>query len=320
MRDQAIEEEAPNKVDSDASKPLPSSSEISKAAEAAAQNVNQIASFSDQLSAQLRKHLERSTNSWDQIRLGLEKHSEALKELNQLYSRGLGGVAEEIAAQQSDMQSAFSSLSKIPMRDFVQQMNATNAQFAQTLSSLSIDLARAFEGVDISALEVALGHELEQRTEDLEETTTEQTVSAFIIELYVAVHNRLPAGTISREAILMMILSVVLTVYQVESSSKDTQRIVEELQEVQRVIQKEHSTSNKRPLPDSDEQTFIATTTLNLRTHPSTDAPKEMEIGYNQEVEVIKREGDWAYVNFHDDVEDIPRSGWVHTDYLKRAI
>jgi len=314
-----MEEEDPNKADSDASKPLSANSETSEAAKAAAQNINQLASVSHQLSAQLRTQLQRSASSWDQIRRGLAKHAEALNELNQLYSRSLGEVVEEIAAQQVNVQSAFSSLSKIPIGDFAQQLNASNAQFAQALSSLSIDVARTLEGVDISALEEALRQELEERREDLEESATEQTVSAFIVEIYFEVYHRLPSGTISKEAILMMILSVILTVYQVESSSKDTQRIIEEVQEVRRVIKKEHPTLYERPSTEGEAEAFIVTTDLNLRTRPSTDAPIEMEIGYNQEVEVVKRKRDWAYVKFYDEVEDIPRSGWVHTKYLKEA-
>lgn len=314
-----MEEEEPNKDDNDAAERLPASSEISEAAKTAAQNINQLASVSHQLSAQLRTQLQRSASSWTQIRRGLAKHPEALNELTQFYSRSLGEVAEEIAAQQVNIQSAFSSLSSISMQDFAQQLNASNAQFAQALSSLSIDVARAFEGVDISALEEALRQELEERREDLEESATEQTVSAFIVEIYVSVYQRLPSGTISKEAILMMILSVILTVHQVESSSKDTQRIIEEFQEVRRVIQKEHPTLSERPSTEGDAEALIVTTDLNLHTRPSTDAPVEMEIGYNQEVEVVKRKGDWAYVKFYDDVEEIPRSGWAYTKYLKEA-
>ena len=314
-----MEEEKSSKTDRNESDEHPVKPDVSEVAKSAVHNIDQLASISDQLSAGLRKQLQLSRSSFEQIQRGITKHAEALSNLNKIYSRSFAEVAEDVAAQQAEMQSAFASLSRIPMEDFARQLETSNAQFAQALSSLSIDVARVFEDVDISALEKALQSELKERREDFEESAAEQAVSDFIVETYLGVYQRLPSGTVSKEAILMMILSVVLTVHQVESSSKDAHRIVEEFQEVRRVIQEEHPNVSGGDSVGNDSHLFVVTTELNLRTEPSTDAPKEITIGYNQEVEVVRREEEWAYVEFYDDVEEIPRLGWVHTEYLEPA-
>lgn len=294
-------------------KPVPP--EFSEAALTAAENINQLTSMSDQLAAQLQQQLQSIEGSMSQIRRGLDQHLKSLDRIEEIYADSFSQVIEQAALQRSEIQSAFESLNNLPMENFARRLKTSEAQFAQALSSLSIDVARAFEGVDVSALEEALQRELEQRREDLEESTAEQSVSEFIVEVYFGVYRRLPSNTISRETILTIILTVFLTVYQVESSSQDAHQITGELQEIQRVIKEEHSILSE---DDSGEQElFVVTTELNLRAKPSTEATSEMTIGYNQEVELVKRREEWAYVMFYDDVKEMPRSGWVHTEYIE---
>jgi len=311
-----MDEEEPDELGERAdSGQKPVQPEFSEAAQAAAQNINQLTSMSDQLAAQLQQQLQSMEGSMSQIRRGLAQHAKSLDRIEKIYADSFSKVIEQASFQRSEIQSAFESLSNLPLENFAQRLKTSEEQFAQALSSLSIDVARAFEGVDISALEEALQRELKQRREDLEESTAEQTVSEFVVEIYFGVYQRLPSDTVSKETILMMILTVLLTVYQVESSSQDAQQITEELQEVQRVIKEEHP--NLSESGSTESKVFVVTTALNLRTQPSTDAPKEITIGYNQRVEMIKQKGEWAYVKFYDDVEEIPRLGWAYTEYLE---
>jgi len=309
-----MEEEGTEGIgNSDDSAQFPVETDLNEAARVAAENIHQIVSMSEQLSAQLRAPLQSILESRDELQRSFAKHAESLERMNRLYARSFAEVAEEVSVQQRSIQAAFSSLNTIPLEDFAHQLETSRTQFSKVFSSL-LDIARSLEGVDISALRKALQEELQERREDIEEPATEESVSAFIIQIFFGAFQRLPSGTISNDAIITIIFMVILTVYQVQSSSDDAKRRLDEIQEIKKVIQERHS-----PSPEDSAQEFTVTTDLNLRTNPSTDAPVEMVIGYNQVVEVVERHQEWAYVKFYDNVEGIPRLGWVHTKYLDRA-
>jgi len=65
------------------------------------------------------------------------------------------------------------------------------------------------------------------------------------------------------------------------------------------------------------KETYVVLETVRLRNEPTTKSPIIGLLYPNQKVTLIKDQGKWIYITYSDNIEGIPKMGWVCKEFLR---
>ena len=227
--------------------------------------------------------------------------------------RSIANITKGLDKQGLNLAEAIGSLSRRNanmLRDLIPSQSDQLKQFA----SFSAELSTLFRSSNARALSEALRHNYDYSISEVEsENDGELTPSALeFIWLWVIRTLADAKITIDPNLVLTLIVMIVLHFHALESSpSRDDIVDLGDRIELALALSESPVTENE------GGQRFVTQGRLNLRSEPSTTAQVILTMGINQVVEVSREDGNWCYVSFEDHVDNVPRHGWVHRDYLK---
>ena len=124
-------------------------------------------------------------------------------------------------------------------------------------------------------------------------------------------------GWISAEGLLQLFFAFTLYVIS-QASAMDSDEAL-----MKKVSQLENSFIEKIALllPDKQDDKnatyYIVNRTVQLHTESSTKSPFLGFLYPNQRVKLVKRKSKWIYIEYFDNLNGIPKMGWVYKKYLK---
>jgi hypothetical protein len=121
----------------------------------------------------------------------------------------------------------------------------------------------------------------------------------------------------------MMILTIVIAAiqmymahhYSVQSSVSNNQ-LIDALNQLEDTI---HGFPNEKFVSEQGSAAHVIIREAPLRQNPNGKATQLSKLYPNQEVQVIKRVKEWAYVSFYDNLEGIPKMGWVSIRHVRQV-
>jgi len=128
--------------------------------------------------------------------------------------------------------------------------------------------------------------------------------------------NELPKSWVSFEGMIQLFFAFAFLIYSQSAALDSEDNILERMKELEANLINQISLL----IPETEEESkiyYIVKRTVNLRANSSTKSPVLGVLYPNQRVELIERKSKWIYVEYFDNLNGIPRMGWVYKKYLK---
>jgi hypothetical protein len=126
-------------------------------------------------------------------------------------------------------------------------------------------------------------------------------------------------------AIMLAILFHLHSIQMNYQSSKETQKALESVESNligQIYVLQKQVQDLQNDLVDEEldlKVEYVVIRAINLRTQSNTDIDSHIiSVLYpNQKVELLKRNKKWIYVGYFDEIDGVPKTGWVYKKYLR---
>lgn len=143
-----------------------------------------------------------------------------------------------------------------------------------------------------------------------------EQIATRLEHLFTEKLKELSPSILSYEGLLQILMAVILFWYQSVESSKSENRISDLMLRSEDRIVKQIETLKPG---DGNVITYVVLDRpAPLKIEPTSKSPLIDVLYPNQRVSVLKKQGDWLYVEYFDFIEGIPKAGWVLQKYLNQ--
>ena len=229
-------------------------------------------------------------------------------------------IAEQSLHYYRQSPGALNARPRTALQTALQQFESLQFDRVSELARIAASAASVYGNVDVSRLQQALVGGYGRKVRDLAapsrqpELVGSRHFLAFVVDWIVTSTRHFP---LDQKTIVEMVFALCVALMAAECSSRDSDRIVESVSRLEKAIETRSQDLVAVPDKKTSSDRRVVTERLNLRAEPSQASAVLTVISPNQVVEVLREEGAWCYVQYEDHIEQLPRTGWAHQDYLE---